>query len=277
MGDRSGPPVLRSAATPCRTSHHHLRREGPPTVSVLTPTNRPRLLRWAAANVARLTYPRLEWVIALHGEGFNDDDVRRTLAAVRYPTKIVRVDGSLSLGEVRNATAAAAEGDLLATMDDDDLYGSGYVWNLVSAYMRRGRAVLVGMAIEHAYLMGDNRTVERRFGKADAYAHFVSGAAMMISAADLDRVGGWRAIPARVDSALIDDVVASGGLVYRARSKGVMRIRRSDADSHVSGFPRYFARPDRSLCGWRPSLAGIGEVPDGTVFPGYGTPLGHPP
>ena len=61
----------------------------PPKVSVLLPTRRPALLARALANVARQSYPNLELVLALHGEGFGEVP---GLAGLGCPAKLCRVE-----------------------------------------------------------------------------------------------------------------------------------------------------------------------------------------
>ena len=57
----------------------------PPEVSVLLPTRRPDLLTAALANVARQTYPRLELVLAAHGDGFDPARGLRADRPARLP------------------------------------------------------------------------------------------------------------------------------------------------------------------------------------------------
>ena len=143
-----------------------------PKVSVLLPTRRPALLARALANVARQSYPNLELVLALHGEGFGDVP---GLAGLGCPAKLCRVGADAPLGSVLNAATAAASGTLLARMDDDDLYAADHVWDLVLAREYSG-AELVGKGIETVYLAERDRTVRLGLGNAETYRSWHFGA-----------------------------------------------------------------------------------------------------
>ena len=63
-----------------------------PSVSILLATNRPDFLPWAISNVIRQNYPRLELVLALHGAGFDDVHVHRTLERLSTGVRIVTME-----------------------------------------------------------------------------------------------------------------------------------------------------------------------------------------
>ena len=232
----------------------------PPKVSVLLATRRPALLAGALAGVARQSYPELELVLALHGDGFADEALERALAGMRAAVRVIRVGAARPLGAVLNAAAAAASGLLLAKMDDDDAYGPDHVWDLVLAHEYSG-AALVGKPIETVYLGAAGRTVRRAGEPNETYAEVLAGGALLIARHDLARVGGWRRVPGGVDVALIEDVRRAGGAVYRTHGRGFMLVR------HGAGHT--WEVDERLLCrgvcasapGWRPALADIEAAP----------------
>lgn len=89
----------------------------------------------------------------------------------------------------------------------------------------------------------------------------------MISRRDLARFGGWKPVQSGEDSALIDDVVANGGTVFRAGGKGYVVVRHGM--DHVMRREEAFflERAKIRVQGWQPSLAGIDEVPEGPNCP----------
>jgi len=217
----------------------------PPEVSILAPTRRPEQLGPLLDTVGTQTYPRLELVLALHGEGFADDaEIAARAGALRFPVQVVRVNGAQPLGAVLRAAAAAATGTLLTKMDDDDFYGNEHVWDLVLAHEYSG-AELVGKSAEYVYLQESDRTVRDSYrqGFSEQYVPFpvVSGGVLMIARHDLESAGGWRRVPRRVDNALAQDVTALGGRVYWTHGAGYMRVRHGGehtwdvADSHFLG------------------------------------------
>ena len=240
-------------------------RSDAPTVSILLATKRPAFLRWSTANVSRLDYPQLELILALHGDGFDDHDVQAVLDAVLHTSRFVHVSAALTLGDALNEAAALATGELLTKMDDDDLYGAMHIWDLVLAHRRSG-ATLVGKGAETVYLSESNQTVRRSGLGSEKYAHTVTGSTMMMSRSDFDDLDGWAPIKSGVDTDMIDRVITSGGLVYRAGGKGYIQVRHLQEHT-MQRNDRYFLdllNVETAVPGWCPSLAGIDgalEVP----------------
>ena len=212
---------------------HALRQYGPvaaldawPTVSVVLVTHRPDHLEHAFGQVARLRYPRLEVIVGAHGDRVDAARVWELAQQVPHPVTVVAVDGQRTLGEALQACSDRAEGALITKMDDDDHYGPEHVWDLVLARQYSG-AQVVGKALDWVYLESQDTTVFRPTYAAEKYADFVAGGTMLISRADLAAVGGWRPVPRSVDRALLDRVLADGGLVYRTHGLGYVYVRHS--------------------------------------------------
>ncbi len=212
---------------------HALRQYGPaaaldawPTVSVVLVTHRPDHLEQALGQIARLRYPRLEVVVGAHGDRVDAARVWELAQEVPFPVTVVAIDGQRTLGEALQACSDRAEGALVTKMDDDDHYGPEHVWDLVLARQYSG-AQIVGKALDWIYLESQDTTVFRPTYAAEKYADFVAGGTMLISRADLAAVGGWRPVPKSVDRALLDRVLADGGLVYRAHGLGYVYVRHS--------------------------------------------------
>lgn len=92
-----------------------------PSVSVVIPTrDRPDCLAEAIASVLRQRYPVLEIIVV--------DDVSQDPAAIRSAigsdprVRLIRNERSLGGGGTRNRGVASATGDLVAFLDDDDLW-----------------------------------------------------------------------------------------------------------------------------------------------------------
>jgi hypothetical protein len=212
---------------------HALRQYGPaaaldawPTVSVVLVTHRPDHLEHAFRQVSRLRYPGLEVVVGAHGDRVDAARVWELAQQVPHPVTVVAIDGQATLGEALQACSDRAEGALVTKMDDDDHYGPEHVWDLVLARQYSG-AQVVGKALDWVYLESKDTTVFRPTYAAEKYADFVAGGTMLISRADLAAVGGWRPVPRSVDRALLDRVLADGGLVYRTHGLGYVYVRHS--------------------------------------------------
>ena len=233
----------------------------PPLVSVLLATRRPQLLAAALANVARQSWPRLELVLALHGGGFDGDAVRRAAGphgSFPHPVRLLRLDADLPLGSVLNAASEAAAGTLLAKMDDDDLYGPDHILNLVLAHGYSG-AGLVGKCPATVYLARADRTLRCRRSPSETRSRSITGGAMLIARNDLQRAGGWRRAPRHVDRALVEDVLATGGAVYRTHDEGYVLVRHGEGHTWSAHDGHFLDQAEEVRSGWHPTLAGMPE------------------
>ena len=213
---------------------HALRQHAPsaaldswPSVSIVLVTHRTDHLEHAMRQLSGLRYPRLEVVVGAHGDRVDPAHVWDLLQEVPFPATVVAVDGSATLGQALQACSDRAEGALITKMDDDDHYGPEHIWDLVLARQYSG-AQVVGKALDWIHLESDDVTAFRPVYAAEKYAGFVAGGTMLISRADLAAVGGWRPVPKSVDRALLDRVLADGGLVYRTHGLGYVYVRRGE-------------------------------------------------
>ena len=231
-----------------------------PLVSILLATRRPALLTWAMANVARQRYPRLELVLALHGPGFEPGAVERAVTGLAHPVKVVRLDERHAIGSVLNAATAEANGILLAKMDDDDVYGAEHLWDLVLAHEYSG-AALVGKFPATVYLPSSDRTVRQRPVRSETWSRSIAGGAILLAQLDLERAGGWRRVRRHVDQALIDDVLRTGGGVYRTHDAGYVLVRHGDRHTWETDDDDFLSQAEAVRPGWQPALAGIEGAP----------------
>lgn len=201
-----------------------------PEVSVLLATRRPERLGAALDAVRAQNYPRLELVLALHGEGFpSGADVADLTGDLRCNVQVVRVEEDKTLGEVLNAGVAASAGTLLTKFDDDDHYAADHLWDLLLA-REYSRATLVAKAPEYIYLSQDDTTVRvSKMRERFVPRPMAAGGVLMISRQDLDDAGGWRRVPRAVDTALAEDVALVGGSIYWTHGAGYLRVRQGDS------------------------------------------------
>ncbi len=252
---------MRRAALREHSSWARARRlgtEGLPLVSILLPTKRPGFLPYALGNVARQTYPRLELILMLHGEGFADGE--QGVAELPHPAKVLWAPASEPLGAVLNATVEASSGTLLTRMDDDDVYGAEHVWDLVLARQYSG-AHLVGKCPEFVYLAASDQTVCRRHrGNERFTTGDLAGGTLLISRQDLARAGGWRRVPRSIDAMLDQDVGRTGGRTYGLYGAGFMLVRHGHRHTWKVSDDYFLVRADRVSAGWNPALAGIDDL-----------------
>lgn len=234
---------------------HALRQYGPsaalddwPSVSVLLVTHRADFLDHAIEQLRRLSYPRLQIVLGLHGDQVDQSAWADRLREVPHPSVVVDIEGTATLGEALQRAADRAEGSLVTKMDDDDHYGPEHIWDLVLARQYSG-AQVVGKALDWIHLASSDVTVFRPTYPAEKYADFVAGGTILISRADLAAVGGWRPVPKSVDRALLDRVLQDGGLVYRTHGLGYIYTRRASGHTATVRDEHFLTKVERSHTG----------------------------
>ena len=232
-----------------------------PEVSILAPTRRPERLDAVIDAVRSQTYPRLELVLALHGDGFGgDSEIAALTSTLQHPVQVVRVDAGEPLGSVLNAALEASSGALLTKMDDDDYYGVEHVWDLVLAH-EYSQAELVGKSAEYVYLERLDKTVRdvhrQRFSERFIPFVGVSGGVLIIARHVLGAAGGWRRVPRRVDIALAQDVAAVGGRIYWTHGAGYLRVRHGDEHTWTVDDSHFLGRASEVRDGLDLSFAGI--------------------
>ena len=235
-----------------------------PEVSILAPTRRPERLGAVIDAVRSQTYPRLELVLALHGDGFgSDSEIAALTGTLQHQVQVVRVDAGKPLGSVLNAAVEASSGALLTKMDDDDYYAPEHVWDLVLAH-EYSRAELVGKSAEYVYLERLDKTVRdthrQRFSESFIPFIGVSGGVLIIARHDLRAAGGWRRVPRRVDIALAQDVAAVGGRIYWTHGAGYLRVRHGDEHTWTVDDSHFLGRASEVRDGLDLSFAGISSA-----------------
>jgi hypothetical protein len=194
-------------------------------VSVVMATRRPELLEHALDQVARQRgIDRLQLVLAPHG--FEVDAARLAELGAGLRIEQVPMPEEVVFGDVLDAAAGTAAGDVVVKMDDDDWYAPDVIADLLLARGYSG-AELVGMPDDVYYLEPTDETV--RLGqRSEVYRQFVAGGTLMLDRALLHEVGGFRSVRRHVDAELIAAVRAAGGATYRTHGLGYV-LRRTDS------------------------------------------------
>ncbi|MEN0129209.1 MAG: hypothetical protein AAGC49_07190 [Brevundimonas sp.] len=193
-----------------------------PSVTVLLTSRRTDAALRTLAMLGEQSYPHLDVVLAMHGQPAPDLGELDEAARSRV-SHVIEADADELFGHVLARATAAATGVLVTKVDDDDAYGPEHVWDLVGAYLWSG-AQVVGKQPEYVHLEGRAETVHRTF-RTEAYVRQVAGGTILLSAADLMAVGGWRPVPRSVDRALLLRVLQAGGLLYATRGPGFVYTR----------------------------------------------------
>lgn len=197
-----------------------------PTVSVVLTTRRPHNVDFALRQIAQQTYRRMEIVLGLHGDGFDTAAVHAALDRLSLPYEVVATPADVPFGTAVQRAFEACAGRLVTKWDDDDLYGSEHLWDLVLAADYSG-ADVVGKAAEFT-LLETLHTMVRGTRSNERFVRHVAGGTIMMRRDTWSAVGGWRPVSRSVDGILLRQIVTQGGSIYRTHGLGYVLRRHGD-------------------------------------------------
>jgi spore maturation protein CgeB len=206
------------------------RRE--PYISVIMATNRPGRLAHAIEQVARQRWRRLQLVLVLHGVDMEPEVVRdKALAAGIGDVAVLTADRAKPLGEILNLAIDAADGDLIAKMDDDDLYGEHYLSDLVPAFSYTD-AGIVGKRACYVQLRAINATLLSKPELEHSYSGLVRGGTILASG-DVLRGLRFDHVPRGSDTKLMRRAREEGIQIYSADRFNYVYVRSADPNTHT--------------------------------------------
>ncbi|MCG5217571.1 glycosyltransferase family protein [Streptosporangium sp. KLBMP 9127] len=202
------------------------------SISVVLPTNRAAQLEHAISSVARQTHKPVQLVMVLHGLDI-DPLVVADKARMAGVSDVVVLPAApeLSLGACLNLGIAAAEGDLIAKMDDDNLYGEHYLSDLARAF-DYSDAELVGKGAHYTYFEGTNTTMLRLPGLEHRYAHLVQGGTFLGNA-DMFRSYPFEDVTRGEDTRMVRRLKEEGIKIYSADRFNFVYWRSGDTEMHT--------------------------------------------
>jgi spore maturation protein CgeB len=203
-----------------------------PYVSVIMATNRPGQLTHAIEQVARQRWRRLQFVLVLHGSDLQADVVRdKIVAAGLSEVVVLTAPRTTSLGECLNLAIDAADGDLIAKMDDDDLYGEHYLSDLVPAFSYTD-ADIVGKRACYVQLRAINATLLSKPELEHSYCNLVRGGTILASG---DALRGLRFdhMPRGSDTKLMRRAKDEGIRIYSADRFNYVYVRSANPNEHT--------------------------------------------
>jgi spore maturation protein CgeB len=203
-----------------------------PYVSVIMVTNRPAQLPHAFAQVAGQRWGRLQLVLVLHGLDLDPGVVRdKALTEGIDDVVVLTADGSLPLGQCLNIAIDAADGDLIAKMDDDDIYGEHYMSDLIPAFSYTD-ADIVGKRACYLQLLGMNATVLSSPEAEHTYSDLVRGGTLVVRADVLRRLR-FDHVPRGSDTKLLRRAEEAGIRIYSADRFNYVYVRNADPSAHT--------------------------------------------
>ncbi|HUW78928.1 MAG TPA: glycosyltransferase family A protein [Candidatus Nanopelagicaceae bacterium] len=215
-----------------------------PSVSVLIATARPSDLSAILRQVHQQSLDSFELLIGLHNFALSSDQcdqiVKLEERAIRVSMQNFAADHTL--GTILSTLAKSSTGDLIAKMDDDDIYGPEHLKDLLDSLLAN-KADAVGKAMNYVYLEALDVTV-RRAGEGgtsavELWADWVCGGTILVKR-DLAEKGGWFGEgKSAVDRFLLNGVMKNGGRIWRTFGTGYVYRRRPTSHTYVTNYSKY--------------------------------------
>jgi hypothetical protein len=227
-----------------------------PAVSVVVPTCRPDLLDEVLRTHAGLAYANRELVVVAHGFPVVPQEVAARAAELGIDrVRVLTAPVSDRLGDVLNRGIAAAEGDFVAKMDDDDYYGPEYLSDQVAAFGYT-RAEIVGKLARFWHFAGSGATILQWKDQEHRYVSRLAGGTLLMTR-DLARAYPFGSKGAGEDSDLLRRLHGDGVAIYGTDRFNYCLMRRADPGFHT----------------WRQDEVDL--LSNGGVVEFYGDPRAH--
>jgi hypothetical protein len=203
-----------------------------PQIDVMAATKRPEKLEFLFENLGRQTYPNFRVFLVAHGVQF-DEQQTRSLAerAGVHLAAITHVPESVILGEVFNIGFGVTEASIVAKVDDDDIYGAEYLWDLYSALEFSG-AEVAGKWAHYAYLEGPDALVYRYRDFEHRFTDVVAISTLLMRREVLE-VERFPEMPWGSGSMFLRALGAQGGRVFAADRWNYLYIRGQDGNRNT--------------------------------------------
>ncbi|WP_146364497.1 glycosyltransferase family protein [Arthrobacter yangruifuii] len=225
-----------------------------PSVSLLVASMRPGQLEQVFKTVGSLEGRKPELVLCTHG--FEADRAHVKSLGLLYGLNDVIVlprPRSVSLGECLNTCVAAAGGEVLSKMDDDDLYSPNYLRDLVAA-LQFSQADVVGKQAHYMYLAERNATLLRFADREHRFTTSVMGPTIT-ARREVFEGTPFAPLNRGEDTQFLKDVRADGGGIYASDRFNYAQFRGvgnhtwtiSDTALLASGEIKFFGKPEEQI------------------------------
>lgn len=195
----------------------------PSSVSAVVSTNRPDHLGEVLATHAAQLHTDKELVLVAHGFEVPTDLRARAASAGIEHMQIVRVDSDLPLGVCLNRGVETASGEVIAKMDDDDVYGAHYLGDQLAA-LRYSDADLVGKQAHYLHIRARDLVICRFPEREHRFTDLVMGPTLMTRRSTLlDNPFAERTLGE--DTELQQRLIASGARIYSADRFNFVQVR----------------------------------------------------
>lgn len=200
-----------------------------PTVTAVVATMRPQFLDQVIANVAGQTHRPLQLVLVPHGIDVpRAEFTARAKDAGLEDVVVLPQPSEKTLGAIQNAGIEAADGELVAKMDDDDLYLPEYLADYLDARRLTG-APVIGKMTHYVHFKGTGATTLKLLRAENRWSKFLVGATLMAER-DLLRSYGFGDSRRGEDTNLISRLVDDGVPMWSADRFNFCVMRRDPGE-----------------------------------------------
>ncbi|MHA7180898.1 glycosyltransferase family protein [Arthrobacter sp. MDB2-24] len=221
-----------------------------PTLSALVPTLRQGQLKHICRMIGSQTGVRAQLVLLAHGIPLPEPKVRAMASAYGIDDVVFLAEpAETTLGACLNRCVAAADGQVLAKMDDDDHYGPNYLSDQLFALEYSG-ADAVGKQAHYMHLTASDAVILRSGEREHRFTDFVMGPTI-VAHAELLRNNPFPDLRSGEDTAFLRNVSAGGGTIYSADRFNYVQVRNGsghtwqidDAELLATGDLKFYGRP----------------------------------
>lgn len=210
----------------------HVRTGAPSRVSALVCTRRPERLDDVLRTLAGQVGADVQLVLLTHGTEVPSAEVRARAAEAGLEDAVVlRAGADVPLGSCLNRLVEAADGDVVAKIDDDDVYGPHYLADQVAALGYSG-ADVVGKQAHYLYLAGTDVMVLRAPEREHRFTDRVTGPTLVTTRA-LARAVPFPALPRGEDTGFLAAAQTAGARIYSADRFNFLQMRGADPAAHT--------------------------------------------
>lgn len=195
----------------------------PKSVSVVVSTNRPKQLGNILETHAAQKLQDRELIIVQHGFEAPPELRRRALELGIENLTLLEAPSSISLGTCLNRGIEAASGDLVAKMDDDDVYGEHYLSDQLAA-LRYSNANLVGKQAHYLHLRNRDIVMCRFPEREHRFTDIVMGPTLMASK-ELFQLFPFDDRTLGEDTEFQRQIISAGARIYSADRFNFVQIR----------------------------------------------------
>lgn len=203
-----------------------------PRVSALVSTRRAAQLAHVLQTLASQVSVDVQLVLLAHGVDLPEALVRAQAAEAGLADAVVlAAPAEVPLGSCLNLLLDAADGDLVAKIDDDDLYGPHYLADQAAALEYSG-ADVVGKQAHYMHLAGPDVTVLRYADREHRFTDRVSGPTI-VARRDVARAARFPPVPRGEDTAFLRAVLNGGSRIYSADRFSFVQMRAAGGAEHT--------------------------------------------